>query len=243
MERRRWTHIGTSSDASTCIKLKYQQQLQSIVEMHGAETLLFGVFAANTDTHRCRLTTTDTCTTLRCVSLTQQTSHSYLFCFPVCLPTVSSLLLLRIGFMWCELLMATSDTCRCEDTWGWKARVKSQIMYVLGRGLRREQFLLATDLSCVWGQEWEDNRNRSPKVVFVTFVTLFKTNTSVWTQGDISSQSCKPFFPWCWWRSGGVALTAAQRHKWIYLSKGRSFRERKGHNSQGNLISFVKNHW
>lgn len=114
MERRHWTYMGTNN-TSTYIKFKCQQQLQSTVEMHGAETLLFGVFAANTDTHRCRLTTTDTRITLRCVSLTQQTSHSYLFCLPVCLPTVFCLLLLRIGFMWCELLTATSNICCCED--------------------------------------------------------------------------------------------------------------------------------
>lgn len=119
-------------NTSTCIKFKYQQQLQSIAEMHGAETLLFGVFAANTNTHRCRLTTADTCITPCCVSLTQQTSHSYLFCLPVCLPTVFCLLLLCLGFMWCELLLATSDSCSWEDNkWGWKARDKWQMMYTV----------------------------------------------------------------------------------------------------------------
>lgn len=82
-----------------------------LLETHGAETLLFLMFAANMSTHththrtshihRGVATASDTHTALGCVFLTRQTSRSYLDCLPVCLPTVfffsSVLLLLCLG--------------------------------------------------------------------------------------------------------------------------------------------------
>lgn len=92
-----------------------------LAEVHGAETLLFLVFAANVNTHRCRATASDTYTPLDCVYLTQQTSRSYLVCLPVCLPTVFSLLLLCTGLcsMW------TADCSKWQlQLGGWWVRMK-----------------------------------------------------------------------------------------------------------------------
>lgn len=64
-------------------------------------------------------------TPLGCVSLTQQTSRSYLVCLPVCLPTVFSLLLLCLGLC----LMWTADCSKWPTKWqmqlgGWWVKMK-----------------------------------------------------------------------------------------------------------------------
>lgn len=85
-----------TNSADTCIK---SSNSCSLVEIHGAETLLFLMFAANvnTHTHRHGAAASDTYTPVACVNLTQQASRSYLVCLPVCLPTVFSLLLRCTG--------------------------------------------------------------------------------------------------------------------------------------------------
>lgn len=70
-----------------------------LVEIHGAGTLLFLVFAANVSTHiGPELCDTHTSVHTRThqwlvFTPTQQAGRSYLVCLPVCLPTVFSLLL------------------------------------------------------------------------------------------------------------------------------------------------------
>lgn len=103
----------------------------SLVEMHGAETLLFLMCAANMNTHRCRATASDTYTPLGSLSLMQQTSHSYLVCLPACLPTVFSLLLLCIGLC----LTGTADCSKWQlqlgGRWVRMKRVKWQLIKVV----------------------------------------------------------------------------------------------------------------
>lgn len=120
---RRYTHkdSSTKTTALTPTLSLNTSNSCSLVEMHGAETLLFLMFAANMNTHRCRATASDTYTPLGSVSPMQQTSHSYLVCLPVCLPTVFSLLLFCIGLC----LMWTADCSKWQlQLGGWWVRMK-----------------------------------------------------------------------------------------------------------------------